>query len=1271
MQACPQCDSVNPEESQFCSQCGYKMLQWCPACHFKNLPNQPFCGSCGLQLASEEADIAPGFYDDEPAQTSPPVPSVPAPMPEAPPAAEDLAPVPPPAPAPVAPPALVTEETPPPPAAEAGLRTVQLSIQWRGMDELLAAGMPEDHLNVLKTRSTEKVHGVVSAYGGALVAVKGTWLSFVFRPEPDLLTTGMTALTAAFQLKTTPLADEDGHRLQLAILVSSPAVSPVMAQPAEALLSACEAGHISCDAGLFELLGDQLTTQTQPPVAGQQWYLVIRPEPTVRPSLETPAPPAPTGKPPEPAVSAPTPARAMVPPAETPVKPDPVTTVARDKPKPTPKSLPRFEQPADLPQYAPAIVSVIKSNRIANASYEEASQVLTHELQSLSGADPQGAGGKMVALCASDGLGKTNILHMAREAADPELDRLFWFWGQAYDSPPETPLPLQLWMDVFSTLFGLLPEGQPPNDMRQAIRTTLAELGIQDDGVTATLEVLMGVEPPEPLTVETVSRQGRLAEAVFSVFQALSVHKPVVLVLEDMDRADAASVDVLYALLSMGLTRLPVLLLVSQPLNFYWGGELANTLRGLPYREVVVSDLTADQMHRFLEGGPFGKNIHQVPSDFLTPFFARAKGRPLYLEEALRLLHWEGKLTLDDQGRFMPAPDQPLNFEVFPEDVTILVQRRLNHLADETRYVLQMASVLGERFPLNLLQLMVQMEAGLFGEQLQLLEQQGYIVPSPLQTGRFRHARLWRTVYASMPADLLEKSHQLVSQALENDARQQLAVRPALMAYHAEQGNLPNRAFTYWNMTGVQAAQLGVLEGANMALFAALAYLPAPEEADAESQALRLGLQENLGMLNLYANPGLSASLFRWVAFARQDEPDQARFVETLGFLASALEYEGRYEEALAAVEHSLARVAEDEYPEEAAVLLATKTEYHYTLGRLGPALEAAEQLTTLSDRHGRQRQPETEAAVLNGRLLQARAQLEQFDREAFETLNQLVSLAASRQQQSLYLAAAMARCQGLLNIGRYADVDDQADALLHQIEAMPDNDWFLAQWGLLAIQYHAAFGEAQSADQLLMTVLTRSRRANDYHTWLLAQTWAGHLAALSGDALKARELLEKSVNDSAEYKFAICALLGWRFLAEFELSQGYVDVAHEIAASALMIARKSDIGNRREEYLLTMLCARCLLRQDKLKEAGQLLEGLWPALVETRFSPMIAEGAEKIGDLYAAIALTLSGAAQRKYQERAIRFYDKARHGWLEMQNAWRVRQVQDRQQSITLTVA
>ena len=62
---CPECQFENPEDSDFCLECGQKLEQKCPQCG-KAIPvDVKFCNECGHKLTAKSAPSQKEFSFDE------------------------------------------------------------------------------------------------------------------------------------------------------------------------------------------------------------------------------------------------------------------------------------------------------------------------------------------------------------------------------------------------------------------------------------------------------------------------------------------------------------------------------------------------------------------------------------------------------------------------------------------------------------------------------------------------------------------------------------------------------------------------------------------------------------------------------------------------------------------------------------------------------------------------------------------------------------------------------------------------------------------------------------------------------------------------------------------------------------------------------------------------------------------------------------------------------------------------------------------------------
>jgi len=208
---------------------------------------------------------------------------------------------------------------------------------------------------------------------------------------------------------------------------------------------------------------------------------------------------------------------------------------------------------------------------------------------------------------------------------------------------------------------------------------------------------------------------------------------------------------------------------------------------------------------------------------------------------------------------------------------------------------------------------------------------------------------------------------------------------------------------------------------------------------------------------------------------------------------------------------------------------------------------------------------------------------------------------------------------------------------------------------------YHCELEDWSSASQLVLTVISKAERVRDYQTWVLAQAYAGHASGKLGKIKEGRQLLEQSIKLSSSHRFAGAALLSWRLLAEFELDCGNVAVALELCQRALEIAEKPELRHVYEALQLTLLSARCLLAQGHVKDAGKILEPLWPRITQIKWQPLVAACAFEIGLLYKSLAQTVPAETSRKYLSRSVEFFLKAKSIWLDLRHIAHTKKVDE----------
>jgi adenylate cyclase len=387
---------------------------------------------------------------------------------------------------------------------------------------------------------------------------------------------------------------------------------------------------------------------------------------------------------------------------------------------------------------------------------------------------------------------------------------------------------------------------------------------------------LLGETAPEIARLEPEAFRRGLHAAVVTAFRTLA-REPAVLALEDVHWADPSSIA-----LTGEIARLcddtPLLLyLVGRPEARSLVRELAPDLHAVelaPFDEAGVEAL----MHAVLAGSP--------PPGLSAFVASRSGGNPLFVEELVQSLLETGALEqADGAWRIQPGWDA----RALPTTLEKVLAARIDLLPRATTEVLQMASVIGRRLRLTLLQ-GVAGGRDVAGAVEQLVER-GFLErradgekEEPALV--FRHALIQDAAYERLLRRQRRELHRRVAETAE-------ALYGAgddtidLLARHLYLGGAGEKAVAYLRRAGARAKRLFANEEAILH-FGRAAEL-APEDAD-----LRLELAD---LHELVGNYEEALSLYR----------EATADVRAWSGIASTLRKLGNYSEALATVDEAFA----------------------------------------------------------------------------------------------------------------------------------------------------------------------------------------------------------------------------------------------------------------------------------------------------------------------------------------------------------------------------
>jgi class 3 adenylate cyclase len=277
---------------------------------------------------------------------------------------------------------------------------------------------------------------------------------------------------------------------------------------------------------------------------------------------------------------------------------------------------------------------------------------------------------------------------------------------------------------------------------------------------------------------QSVQRRVSLPDSIVRLLQVFADQTPTLLVIDDLQRGDAASMSILKRVLNEITRARLMILLAFESMD----GEEALQVR----RKIDLVDLdedeTAQMAARVLKVRELGPRLRRLVWD-------RTKGRPLFVESLLRLLQQDGHLELAQNRAELSLETAD---EALPDNVRELIMSQIDRLSPDAREVLQVASVLGDRFAADALVALaesgdpIRLEAPL-GE----LISQEIVEALPDATYRFRHGLAQATVYESLNRLQRQKLHRAAADFLEQQPDSDRNVLK--VAHHLVKGGMPMR----------------------------------------------------------------------------------------------------------------------------------------------------------------------------------------------------------------------------------------------------------------------------------------------------------------------------------------------------------------------------------------------------------------------------------------------------------------------------------------------
>ena len=311
-------------------------------------------------------------------------------------------------------------------------------------------------------------------------------------------------------------------------------------------------------------------------------------------------------------------------------------------------------------------------------------------------------------------------------------------------------------------------EGDSLEIARRKLHDGLAALGAdaqETEAVTQVLSCLLGMTALHPQEIEPAQLQRQITLGGRALIDRRLAQQPLMIVVDDLQWADAASVELLGRIADQLADRPLMLLLTQRAETQAWPG--ARVARSVIRLGALPGADARTLVDALLGGAPDADTALAALRDTVV---ARAGGNPLFVEEIVRSLIDAGALQREP-GRWACRPGGSPS--AVPPTLYGLLLSRIDRLEPDERRALQEAAILGTEFDVALLQ-RVAVDPAASGAALARLEAHGLIRPDDAGAAaevaprwRFTHALLHEVAYQNLLLARRTELHGRAGAALE------------------------------------------------------------------------------------------------------------------------------------------------------------------------------------------------------------------------------------------------------------------------------------------------------------------------------------------------------------------------------------------------------------------------------------------------------------------------------------------------------------------------
>jgi len=790
--------------------------------------------------------------------------------------------------------------------------------------------------------------------------------------------------------------------------------------------------------------------------------------------------------------------------------------------------------------------------------------------------------GLIMNLSAPDGAGKSTLVSSVIQSLQQE--KFIWLIGIC--QPINQLLPYSFFQDLFKTLLGLPLFVSNIDESRVALNTILENnIGISDAHINNVLRRFL-FNAFNECSPNIDENKDEIFNVIHDVIDAINQKANIVIVVEDFEFIDSASLECIKYLINKGFLNKKNFILINHNPDIDLHKQFPLESLKKKILSISLKSMTPDEINSSLLGMLNNQDV--LPQKIKIKLFQYAKDMPLYMEQALWYLFQTGAIV-SSETTFSFNP-QAENIEMPPniEELLAARVRLINNVSPDAIRIIMSASLFGIKFIPSFVQMMAQVEEQQFNQLMQMLINNGIFASVDQSSVRFKHNWIWKVIYEQSFTE--EQIIDCGARLLEFYEKYTTNTSNAILARHAEEAQLKKETYIYYNLAVQESIYLGDPSTFTDYQNKILELLPETDLSDEQKVEHKLSIEEQLGRANYEFNPQLAVDYLSNAILHEEQQNNLVKVIDLTGYMARSCELIGNFSGVLECCDKALSLIDKAKYPLEIILLNYYKLESTFNLGRFEETIvNATNEVLPALNKYITKNKTITGISVsdlknieFETELTLAKAYVYQGNKLALELTSNLMAKAQKENLAEFEVQALLLQSLFMAIQGNTKACNTNLAGLKEKLDAITAPDKFKLYWYFIVIVSSLTSGNFQQARELCYSAITLANIFKEYNLLTLIKLILGRCFEEFGQLRESFLLYDEVVNYCSENKMATGALMSWYFAASYEVRTGNPEKAVEIAERAVEISQKPNIANYLAEILMNRIIAKVrILKKD------------------------------------------------------------------------------------------